>query len=297
MQTYKTYLRIPSALVVARSNSQGIFVFKITMEKKCTKCGVVKSLDEFYNNKPTKDGKNYRCIVCTQKGYDNKKGKNPFCFDCVLPNFIDIFTSTLIKLKKCTKCNELKILDEFHNNKRTKDGKAFQCIVCITKNVRDKRAIIVKQNLEYNERNKDAQKEYEKGLMKNRIKTDPFLRFRQRVRSTVSMSLKSQGYNKDTNTFNIIKCEYDFLIKWLNGIASNGYTFGIGDLHIDHVIPISLSKTKDEAIILSHYSNLQLLTADENLTKGNRYVNPLNLARVLEHHPNPDKIREIHSRL
>ena len=38
-------------MVVARSNSQGIFVFKITMEKKCTKCGEVKSLDEFYNHK------------------------------------------------------------------------------------------------------------------------------------------------------------------------------------------------------------------------------------------------------
>ena len=86
-------------------------------------------------------------------------------------------------------------------------------------------------------------------------------------------------------------------MKWLNGLASNGYTYGIGDLHLDHVVPISLAETENELLLLSHYSNYQLLSADENLTKGNRYVNPVNLARVLEHHPNPDKIREIHARL
>ena len=30
---------------------------------------------------------------------------------------------------------------------------------------------------------------------------------------------------------------------------------------------------------------------------GNRYVNPTNLKRVLEHHPEPNKIKEIYSRL
>ena len=86
-------------------------------------------------------------------------------------------------------------------------------------------------------------------------------------------------------------------MDWLHGKASNGYTYGIGDLHLDHVIPISLAQTEDEAILLSHYSNYQLLSADENLAKSNSYVNPTNLKRVLEHHPNPDKIREIHARL
>ena len=86
-------------------------------------------------------------------------------------------------------------------------------------------------------------------------------------------------------------------MTWLNGIASNGYTYGIGELQLDHVIPISLAQTEEEMLLLNHYSNYQLLSADENQSKGNRYVNPTNLKRVLEHHPNPDKIREIYSRL
>ena len=86
-------------------------------------------------------------------------------------------------------------------------------------------------------------------------------------------------------------------MEWLNYKASNGHTFGIGDLHIDYVVPISLAETEEEILLLNHYSNLQLLKANENLAKSNRYVNPTNLKRVLEHHPNPDKIREIHARL
>ena len=36
------------------------------MEKKCTKCGEVKSLDEFSNDKSKKDGKQSRCKYCVK---------------------------------------------------------------------------------------------------------------------------------------------------------------------------------------------------------------------------------------
>ena len=37
------------------------------MEKKCTKCGEVKSLDEFNNRKDSKDGKQFRCKICNKE--------------------------------------------------------------------------------------------------------------------------------------------------------------------------------------------------------------------------------------
>ena len=147
------------------------------------------------------------------------------------------------------------------------------------------------------QKRKDYCNAYYKPYVKEKRKTDPVFKLSGNIRRLLLQSLKNQGYKKNTKTYNIIKCEFNFLMKWLNGIASNGYTYGIGDLHLDHVVPISLAQTEDELLLLSHYSNYQLLSADENITKGNRYVNPVNLARVLEHHPNPDKIREIHARL
>ena len=41
--------------------------------KKCSKCGVVKSLDEFSNDKTLKDGKHSSCRECDKKYYKNHK--------------------------------------------------------------------------------------------------------------------------------------------------------------------------------------------------------------------------------
>ena len=42
-----------------------------------------------------------------------------------------------------------------------------------------------------------------------------------------------------------------------------------GKWHLDHIIPISSARTKEEAIKLNHYSNFQPLWAIDNLVKHN----------------------------
>ena len=147
------------------------------------------------------------------------------------------------------------------------------------------------------QKRKDYCSDYYKPYMKKKRENDPVFKLKMDIRSMIYTSLKTKGYSENTKSNQILKCDYDFLINWLNGIASNNYTYGVGDLHIDHVIPLSLAKTEKEILTLNHYSNLQILTKHENQSKGNRYVNPTNLKRVLEHHPNPEKIKEIHARL
>jgi hypothetical protein len=210
--------------------------------------------------------------------------------------------------KKCTKCGEVKSLDEFSNDKSSKDGKQFRCKSCC-KEYRKKNKGKMKEYKQYNkEKIKEYNKEYYKNnkeklsdiqkiYCKNRKEIDPLFKLSLNIRSNIGRSLRRNSYSKKTKTYNILKCEYDFFMEWINGIASNGHQYGIEDLHLDHVVPVSLAETEEEMLLLSHYSNYQLLSADENFSKGNRYVNPVNLARVLEHHPNPDKIREIHARL
>ena len=44
-----------------------------------------------------------------------------------------------------------------------------------------------------------------------------------------------------------------------------------GKWHIDHKIPSSWGKTKEEVYELNYYTNLQPMWAGENLSKGNRY--------------------------
>ena len=45
-----------------------------------------------------------------------------------------------------------------------------------------------------------------------------------------------------------------------------------GDIHIDHIKPISLAKTEEEVYLLNHYTNLQPLWAEENIKKSNKYL-------------------------
>ena len=382
-------------MVVARSTSKGIFVFKITMEKKCTKCGEVNSLDEFSNDKSSKDGKQFRCKSCCKESREELKRYKANNMSTL--EFIKLFNDNHA-LKKCTKCKVVKSLDEFGNERKNKSGKASQCKICLSVQKRiywnnnrikllklkkiyrdnnketikerekihyhkNKQEILDKQKI-YNQKNKQALKKRQKIYQKinkesitenfkkyykknkgkireygikyreinkekiniykeknkehrakmyklwriknkeninenarKRKKTDVVYRLSCIITTNISDSLKRQGYSKKTKAYNILKCEFSFFMDWLNGVASNGYTYGIGDLHLDHVVPISLSETEEELLLLNHYSNFQLLNAFDNISKGNRYVNPVNLARVLEHHPEPNKIKEIYSRL
>ena len=261
------------------------------MEKKCTKCKEVKSLDEFNNRKDTKDKKQYSCKDCKRNYSRDYSKKNT-----------EKIKQKNIKYRENNKEKEKKRQALYYKNNKDK--------------VKERQKIYIKKNKtklnlykkNYRINNKDKIKEYykkNKGRLnkknilntQKRLDTDPLFKLGHRIRTTIYLSIKRLEYSKKTKTYNILKCDYDFFMQWLNGVASNGYTYGIGDLHLDHVIPISLAETEDEVILLNHYSNYQLLSADENLAKSNLYVNPVNLARVLEHHPNPDKIREIHARL
>ena len=242
------------------------------MEKKCTKCGEVKSLDEFGNSKCRKDGKQYKCKVCCKEYQINNKEKiSQYRKDYRKENKDSIKSS-----KQLYYSNNKEKIKEY-----SKEYYKFN------------QEKIDKKKKEWRDKNRRKINKY-KNLRKEK---DPLFKLSGNIRRLLLQSLKNQGYKKNTKTYNILKCEFDFFMEFLNGIASNGYQYGFGNLNLDHVIPISLAETEDEAYLLNHYSNFQLLTATENQSKGNRYVNPTNLKRVLEHHPNPDKIREIHARL
>jgi hypothetical protein len=272
------------------------------MEKKCTKCGEVKSLDEFSNDKKGKHGKKSKCKDCVGLYYQdnkehilmlekeyrnkNKEQKKKTSREYYKKNRKEL----LIKNKYYQEINNEKI-KAYHT--KNKERGSF-----LNKRWREENKQYHKEKKkQYREENKEKENERQNIYIKEKFKTDPLFKLSHNIRTSIRTSLRKNGYAKENKTFNILQCEFSFFMDWLNGVASNGYTYGIGDLHLDHVVPISLSETEEELLLLNHYSNFQLLSAFDNISKGNRTVNPVNLARVLEHHPNPDKIREIHARL
>lgn len=54
-------------------------------------------------------------------------------------------------------------------------------------------------------------------------------------------------------------------MSWDNYGGKNGW-------QIDHIIPLSSAKTKEELMALFHYTNLQPLSKEDNLKKGNKII-------------------------
>jgi 5-methylcytosine-specific restriction endonuclease McrA len=246
------------------------------MEKKCKKCEQVKSLEEFYNDKNTKDSKSFYCKLCTKEGR-KIHGKKYY-------------------QKHKEKLNaKSKLYFKKNRESMLEHGKEYR--------VKNKEKLS-EERKEYYNLNKDKfaerAKTYRKKNKKQRnryareyIQKNELARLKQNIRCTINQSFKNKGLTNNKTYLEILECDFDFLTEWLNNEASNGNIYGIGNLQIDHVIPISLAITEEETALLNHYSNLQLLTRQENQSKSNRYANPINVKRVLENHPTPTTIKSI----
>jgi len=103
-----------------------------------------------------------------------------------------------------------------------------------------------------------------------RRKTDPLFKLADVVRTRLRSFLRSKGLKKNKGTFDLIGCTPLELRTHLEkqfepGMTWNNHTnFG---WHVDHIIPLSSAKTREDIEILCHYTNLQPLWWYENLEK------------------------------
>ncbi len=89
--------------------------------KKCSKCGVEKSLEEFHRNKSRKDGRIGRCKECVL-GHTLKPVAKP-------------------GFKICLTCKEEKLLSEFHKSRGRSSGLSEHCKKCMCERSRRYREI------------------------------------------------------------------------------------------------------------------------------------------------------------
>jgi hypothetical protein len=52
----------------------------------------------------------------------------------------------------------------------------------------------------------------------------------------------------------------------------NWDNYGVYGWHIDHIIPLTTAKDEFEIYKLCHYTNLQPLWSEENLSKGGKLI-------------------------
>lgn len=105
----------------------------------------------------------------------------------------------------------------------------------------------------------------------NRKQTDPVFKLSCQVRNTVYQSFARTGNAKSERCEKITGLSQDKLIKYLTATYKSTYGKewdGKEPVHIDHIIPLATAETKNDVMRLCHYTNLQLLKAEDNLAKS-----------------------------
>ena len=210
-------------------------------------------------------------------------------------------------MKKCTRCNTEKPFSEFYKDKRRKGGLRHHCKSCWKEDVKEyvesnkekvkERAKRYRENniehkRKYDEKyiknNKERIREYHKrnnSKRRNRVKqrkiTDPFYKMRCNLRSRTYMAFKLQGYSKDTKTQEMLGVDWEVCKAHIERQFTKGMNWdNYGEWHIDHIIPLSFANNEVELKKLCHYSNLQPLWAEENLSKKDKITGQQNKLRL-----------------
>ncbi len=113
--------------------------------------------------------------------------------------------------------------------------------------------------------------EYEK----ERCAKDPAFKCKKRLRNRIVEVLKRQDVIKSESTMQLIGCDRDFLVKWIESKFTEGMTWenhGNRGWHIDHIIPCASFDLSDieQQRKCFHFTNLQPLWAKENKIKGDK---------------------------
>jgi hypothetical protein len=288
------------------------------MEKKCKKCNVVKDVSEFYNDNSRKDGLTYLCKSCKKERWKNNKEnikvKQKQYYEAnkekVKEKRKQYYEANKEKTKEKRKqYNEAN--KESINERQSQYNKANKEKIQVYRKqyigankekikeggkkwreenkewVKDYREVnkeyLSKKRKQYYKANKKKLNNYNISYAKSRRKVDSLFKLKDQYRKASHRYLKD---GKSKTTREIIGIDY----KEFQDYLEVEYTKG---MHLDHIIPLSWANIDEEVYILNHYSNFQILTAEENLAKSDSYCKSENLKKVLDNHNDLIKLNKI----
>lgn len=189
--------------------------------------------------------------------------------------------------KKCKFAGQEQPISNFGKNKSATDGLHNLCKNCIKeydkKHYEANREMAIKRSKEYRISNPNYQKEYYKknpnylnNYRREKRKLDPLFKLSEILRTRLNIALKTKSWKKNTHFAEYIGCSLQELKIYLEKQFTEGMTWqNHGRWHpkikrwqIDHKIPLDSAKTEEELYKLCHYTNLQPLWADDNLSKS-----------------------------
>lgn len=238
----------------------------------CNRCFIEKPLLKYHKDKYDLLGIRRTCKECMSMKIDKEKLSE--------------------NLRRCSKCKEIKLIEEFNKRKQKKlhhDNRYGVCETC-RKNYRKKYRKNHKKELklkrrEYYQKNRDKENKYVKQWAKNnkervnknnrenrrkRMKKDPVYRLSCVMRSILKKTFKLTGTKKEDKTVKYLgysskQLKQRLEINFTEKMSWNNY----GEWEIDHIIPI-------DYFIKRRVINPKTINALSNLKprwKTNRIIN------------------------
>ena len=247
----------------------------------CQKCNKHQSIEANGICKPcNKELQIKECSICKKlqpKASFTQSRKRTVCSFCFVPPQKD----PNIKEKICTSCKQLKSASSFAYNKSMPNGYTIYCKECLSQKAKKKRNI-----------NKEQWLKKERKRNRARYKNNPQWKLRTIISSRTRDVLK--GVYKSARTTALLGCNTEYLKSYIESLFWPGMSWSnykVDGWHIDHIIPaISFDLTKpEEQRKCFHYTNLQPLWWDDNLSKNDR----LDWAPAESHHPLPERLLKV----
>ncbi len=218
-------------------------------EKECTKCNSVKPLTEFHKRKEVPCGYVSWCKSCRK----------------------------VVRLMDYYVCGGKERESNSAERKQyRKDNKSKISIRRRSHYIKNKEKNNEQSRL-YSKNNRDRINELSRKRQKERKKTDPLYKLQCNIRCRVLEAFKSKEWTKSNKTQSLLGAEKYIVSahmerQFKKGMNWSNHGNGHGKWNIDHKIPLSIAKTKEELRELCHYTNLQPLWWIDNLKKKDKIL-------------------------
>lgn len=217
------------------------------MEKRiCSTCGEEKDLSEYYFRK-TENKYLTICKTCTKLKSKQYRKSHKEYYNNYAKNYYEGHKGYF---KNYMKENQYKYRDngEYYDTHR-KERQAYQ--------------------REYYQKNKNKVYEYNRKYRTYLKNNNEVYRVKTKLSSLLRKVFVKKGVFDNEYLESITKMTnkelYDYLLKTFKN--NYGFDYDGRDVHIDHINPLATAKTVDDVYVLNRYTNLQLLTPEDNMHK------------------------------
>ena len=172
-----------------------------------------------------------------------------------------------METKLCTECKEVVDI----KNLGKKSAKCKPCLnkICKINKEKNKEKYKISHKI-WLEKNKEKMTIYARNYNKERKRNDQLYKLKCNLRTLINISFKNKNVIKQSKTCEILGCDYDFFRDYIYGQFTENMNWD--NIHLDHIKPLYTAVTKEDILVLNHYTNFQPLLAIDNLIKNNSLI-------------------------